>query len=365
MKARIILAVTLCIALLAAAEWWLRGNLFRHVSYSNSENIDHQVRARAEGAPWSAIFVGDSEVRWGIDPEVIDEAFRQAGVPMKSFNHALDGFGASWWPRLLPKLLREPSLREVETVIVGVQLIDQHRTVSESGIDCGALQRPVLTSPFAVDLRVDGLCRSRSWDAQLGRELFGELWTVRYSSAVRSLLLPSSAFRTSGLQMNSRKLDAPHRGFQAHRTVAQDRAIYADELRRWKAQYVPERDFRPLPEGAWDRQVAPDGFFDELLASVQGSGRKLALFALPTNPEVIDTFGRRADYQANSRLLRQWAIAHGVIYVDLGINDRPDADEFFSDMRHLSGTGARIYSGQLGDALAKAGMATGGTGADK
>jgi hypothetical protein len=335
---------------------WLRRHLFEHVSYSNSESIDWQVRSRDRSPGWSAIFVGDSEVRWGIDPAAIDAAFAQGSVPMKSFNHAFDGFGASWWPRLLPPLLREPALRDVDTVVVGVQLIDMHRTVRESGMDCGALQRPVLTSPFAVDLGVDGLCRTRSWDAELGRKLFGGLWTVRYASSVRSLLLPSSVFSSSGLQMNSRSLREPDRGFQAHRTLAQDGQIYDAELRHWKAQFVPARDFVPLPAGAWARLVAPGGFFDDLLAPVRGSGRKLALFALPTNPEVIDTFGRRADYAENSRLLAQWAAMHGVAYVDLGINDRPDADTFFSDMRHLSGVGAGMYSEQLANALLKAGV---------
>jgi hypothetical protein len=354
MKSRVLLALVLCLALLGGAEWWLRGNLFKHVSYSNSESIDAQLRARQEGAPWDLMFVGDSEVRWGIDPAAIDAAFQAEGIQVKSFNHAFDGFGASWWPRLLPSLLKEPSLDGVKTVVVGVQLIDLHRVVSQSGEDCGSLQRPVLTSPFATDIGAGALCRTRSWDAQLGRDLFSPLWTVRYSSSVRSLLLPA-AFSRTGLQFNSRKLEDPFRGFQAHRTIAQDQSIYAAELRQWKAQFKPERDFKPLPQGAWTKLVAPGGFFDELQRSVEGSGRKLALFALPTNPEVIDTFGRREDYAVNSRLLAQWAAARGVPYVDGGINDRPDAGEFFSDMRHLSGTGARIYSRQLGQALARAG----------
>lgn len=356
MGRRVAATLLLCLALLAAGEYWLRGNLFRHVSYSNSESIDAQLRSRDGEGPWDIIFVGDSEVRWGIDPVAIDEGFREGGRAVRSFNHAFDGFGASWWPRLLPPLLAEPSLAGVKTVVVGVQLVDLHRTVDASGLACGALQRPVLTSPFAIDLGVDGLCRTRSWDAALGRRIFSPLWTVRYSSSVRNVVLPASVFAPpAGLQFNSRKLEAPYRGFQAHRTIAQDQAIYDAEFRQWKAQFDPQKDFRPLPAGAWNALVAPGGFFDQLRASVEGSGRKLALFALPTNPVVIDTFNRREDYASNSRLLAGWAAAHGVPYVDGGINDRPDAAEFFSDMRHLSGTGARAYSRQLGQALARAG----------
>lgn len=351
MKARIALALLICVLALAAAEWWLRGHLFRHVSYSNSASIDRQLHDRDTGGPWTTLFVGDSEVHWGIDPVAFDAAFASRGVRVRSFNHAFDGFGASWWPQLLPALLREPSLREVRTVVVGVQLIDLHRVIGASGTDCGALQRPVLTSPLAVDLGVDGLCRSRSWDAALGRRLFDDLWTVRYASAVRTLLLPGAFFAPTALQLNSRSLPATDRGFQPHRTLEQDKAAYAEELRRWKAQFEPGRDFVPLAPGAWADLVAPGGFFDQLQVPVAASGRKLVLFALPTNPEVIDTFGRRADYLANSRLLARWAQEHGVQYVDLGIQDRQDADRFFSDMRHLSGVGAAIYSSQLGAAL--------------
>jgi len=338
---------------LAAFEVWLRGHLFDRVAYSNSAAIDAQLRARDAQGPWNVMFVGDSEVRWGIDPAAVDAGASAAGAPAyRTFNHAFDGFGASWWLRLLPALLRDPSLAHVDTVVLGVQLIDLHRTLPVSGMSCGSLQQPVLTSSFAIDHGWESLCRDRSWDARLGRDLFDDLWTVRYASAVRSLVLPGHQV----LAMNSRSLRAPERGFQAHRPIAQDPESYADEFARWKAQYKPARDFVPLPAGAWEQLVRQGGFFDELESVTRASGKRLALFALPTNPVVIDTFRRRDDYQANSRLLAQWAAAHRVPYVDLGIQDRADSDTFFSDMRHLSGPGATVYSRDLGAALVKAGL---------
>lgn len=352
MKSRIVAAALLCGLALFLAEVWLRAHLFDRVSYSNSENIDLQLKARDGESGWTLMFVGDSEVRWGIDPSAVDEGFAQAGLRAKSFNHAFDGFGASWWPHILPKLLQEPALRDVETVVVGVQLTDLLRTVPAGGGSCGALQRPVLTSAFAVDLGLDPLCRTRSWDAQFGRDMFSFLWTVRHAPAVRSMLLPDALFARNELRMNSRKSHPPFRGFQAHLPLGQDRAGYEDEFRRWKAQYVPARDFVPLPQDAWAPMVAEAGFFDELLAPVRATGRKLVLFALPTNPVVFDTFNRREDYVRNSARLREWAARRGVLYVDLGIQDPQNADEFFSDMRHLSGHGAKVYSGELATAIA-------------
>ena len=354
MTKRILLSLACCLAVLLAAELWLRGHLFRHVSYTNSESIDAQLQARDSGGPWKIMFVGDSEVRWGIDPEQVDAGFRDVGAETLSFNHAFDGFGASWWPVLLPRILQAPALQEVETVVIGVQLTDALSVMQATAGQCGSLQRPVLTSPWATDLGLDGMCRTRTWDAQLGRDVFGMLWTVRYAPAVRSLMLPHAIFRGQRLQFNSRQAEPPRRGFQAHRTIAQDRAAFDDEFARWKRQWDPQRDFQPLPPEHWLKLVAQDGFFDRLQEVVGASGKRLALYALPTNPLVIDTFHRRADYTRNSALLAQWAARHKVAYVDLGLQDRADADSYFSDMRHLSGVGARDYSRRLGQALAQA-----------
>jgi len=353
MKRSLFLALALCLLVLAGAEAWLHRHLFQHVSYSNSASIDAQLRERDSGPRWRMLFVGDSEVHWGVDPEQVDAGFRDAGRETLAFNHAFDGFGASWWPSLLPGLLEAPALREVDTVVVGVQLTDYLRLMRPSGEDCGGLQRPVLTSPFAVDLHADGLCRTRTWDAQLGRDLFGGLWTVRYASAVRTLLLPQAFFSSPHLALNSRSDGPPRRGFQPHRTLAQDKASYESEFRRWKAQFDPERDFQPIAPGAWQKLVVDGGFFDALQQTVERSGRRLALYAVPTNPVVIDTFHRRANYAENSALLAAWAARRGVVFVDLGLQDRPDADQYFSDMRHLSGVGARDFSRRLGRALAQ------------
>jgi hypothetical protein len=355
MARRILLALALCVLLLGAGEAWLQHNLFRHASYSNSESIDAQLVERDAGARWRTLFIGDSEVRWGVDPAQIDAGFRDVGAETVSFNHAFDGFGASWWAVLLPKLLSAPALESVDTVVLGVQLTDAHRFFEDPSAECGSLQRPVLTSAFAVDIGADAFCRSRSWDAALGRGAFDFLWTVRYAPAVRSVLLPDALFAPERLQFNSRKSGPSRRGFQGHRTIAQDLREYEAEFGRWKAQYDPGRDFKSLPPEAWEQMVAAGGFFDRLNETVVRSGRRLALFALPTNPAVIDTFARRGDYARNTKLLAHWAARHHVTYVDLGVQDRPDANEYFSDMRHLSLVGAIDFSRRLGQELGRRG----------
>jgi len=349
---RTILVLVACLGLLLAAEVWLRGNLFRYVSYSNSESIDVQLRDRDREGPWHMLFVGDSEVRWGLNPEQVDRGLTEGGATARSFNHAFDGFGASWWTVLLPRVLQSPALADVQTVAIGVQMIEVHQVLTPTRDHCGALQRPVLTSAFGIDNGLDGLCQSRAWDSQLGRQMFAPLWSVRYASAVRTLLMPEAVSVTPMLQFNSRKAGKPLRGFQPHRSIEQDEKEAYAEFGRWKAQFNPERDFNPLPPQAWEQMVAEGGFFDEVNSIVSRSERRLVLFALPTNPLAIDTFQRRADYARNSRLLSQWAANQRVTFIDLGIQDRPDAAMYFSDMRHLSGYGAADFSLRLGRAFA-------------
>ncbi|HET8709851.1 MAG TPA: hypothetical protein VFM32_00640 [Spongiibacteraceae bacterium] len=348
----IIIAILISIAILIGGELWLHHNLFRYASYSNSESIDHQIEARDASDKWNVLFVGDSETHWGVDPREIDAAFARHGMNVTSFNHAFDGFGASWWARLLPKIFEAPSLKNVKVVVIGIQMVDGYRVVNATGEDCGALQKPVLTSPFAIDIGADALCRKPAWDAQLGKMLFGNLWFVRYSSTIHSLLMPKFMSNTGMLRFNSSKDGPPYRGFEPHRSIAEYRDAYDQEFTRWKAQYDPAKHFVPLPPQVWTDLTGDSGFFDKLLSIVHESGRELVLFALPTNPVVIDTFHRREDYQRNSTLLSEWASRRGVIFLDFGIQDREDGDIFFSDMRHLSGYGADIFSQQLGQALA-------------
>jgi len=203
---------------------------------------------------------------------------------------------------------------------------------------------------------VDALCRDPSWDGRLGREIFGTLWTVKYAPSVRALILPNFRRTSHELRFNSRKSGESVRGFEPHRSIAQDKESFESEFARWKAQYNSEQDFRPLPDAAWAQLTASGEFFDQLNEIVRKQGRFMVLFSLPTNPLVIDTFKRRADYLNNSKLLQAWAEAKGVVFIDQGIQDVADPDTYFSDMRHLSSEGARQYSIKLGQMLAKKGV---------
>ena len=355
---KLLLSALTSVALIAAVETALGARLFDAVSYSNSDAIDSQLRERNGSNDWTMVFVGDSEVRWGINPVEVDKAYQSRGLHARTFNHAFDGFGASWWEKVAPALLNHPSMKSVQTVAVGMQLIEPHSVLKVPTDNCGALQRPVITSSFGTDLGLQNLCGNETWDARLGKSTFGFLWSVRYAPAVRTMLMPAFLYSEDKIPLNSASVGPQIRGYQAHSSIADNPAAYEGEFARWAAQYDPVTDFKPLDPDRWSDMTKSGGFFDQLEASITKSGRKLVLFALPTNPSLIDTFHRRDDYLRNSKLLTDWARKHGVRYIDLGIRDGVDRNSNYSDIRHLSGSGADAYSLELGMALAKTEVAT-------
>ena len=347
---KIISSILVTTILLLALELWLRHYLFDYVSYSNSEVIDKQLLDRDKRSDWGILFVGDSETRWGINPKIIENTFAKKGMDVKVFNHAFDGFGISWWKRILPRFLDHPSLGSVKVVVVGVQLIDGHRDIVVMN-DCGSLQKPVLTSAMAIDLGLNNLCKTHEWDGLLGRKIFNFLWTVKYASNLRTLILPNFMIDEKRIKFNSRKSSDSINGFQPHLKISDDIDTYEAEFQHWKSQYNPEIDFRPLDKDIYPRLIADHGFFDQINEELKKCRLTLVLYALPTNPTVIDTFNRRKDYLRNSKLMNQWAEKNKIIFIDLGIRDVDSPEDYFSDMRHLSGFGANVYSEEFAELL--------------
>ncbi len=343
--------IIIFLILLVFIETLLRLDLFKRVSYSNSLSVDQQLAQLQNSESWDLIFIGDSEVHWGVVPKVIDNVLNQNGVQIKSFNMAMDGFGASWWSILLPKLLKNPSLAGSKYVVLGVQLTDKLEFFdAKSKVSCGALQKPILISPFGIDHDLDSICKSGKID-KFKSLISHPLWMTRYSSSVRSYILPEFMVSSSIIAFNSRKSGPTENGFEPHKSIREESATYEDEFKRWKAQYDPKRDFVPLNPQAWQNMASNGGYFDKLNQLVLSHNKKLILFALPTNPVTIDVFNRRDDYNKNSRLLKQWAYENHVGYIDLGIQDVVNPEDYFSDMRHLSEFGAEQFSKELASFL--------------
>jgi hypothetical protein len=53
---------------LYGGEIWINQNLFDYVSYTNSQNMDPQIKYFEERNYWQVVVFGSSEVKWGSDP---------------------------------------------------------------------------------------------------------------------------------------------------------------------------------------------------------------------------------------------------------------------------------------------------------
>lgn len=338
---------------LTISEIWLRDNLWKYASYTNSAAIDQQLLEWNSRPTWDIVFIGDSEVRWGINPIAFESGLLAQGKQgLSAFNHGFDGFGGSWWSVLLPKVLRSaPNTHSVKYVAIGVQMAGHEAFWSDTSHtylsgNCGDLQRPVLTSSFGIDLSLDEICRPGvGLLDKFVNEIVSPLWLIRYRSAIKSIILPGTSDR---LTFNSAKNGEGFRGFEPHAPIAANLGNFESEFYRWRKQFEghPEALAPLLPE-VWDRMVGYGGYFDRMSDLVRSRGAEPIFFALPTNPLVIDYLHRRQDYLRNSDLLLNWAKNRGIIAIDLGIQDRKDADIYFSDMRHLSEIGAADFSSKL------------------
>jgi len=348
--ARLALLVLMPLLLL---EFAARTMLFQYVSYSNSKSIDRQLHDLRERDDWRIVAIGDSEVRWGFDPVAFDDALAHYGLKGPTFNLAWDGFSSGLWSAVLPALSLNRDAPDLRVVLVGVQLIESHSTISSSehqpGV-CGALQRPVLTSSMGIEHGLDTMCEEPTWRSRVFSPL-KHLAIFRYRQAIRTLILGPGVV-PAPIEFTSNSLKRSERGYDPHSSYADNRTDSDHNLQRMRAEKATDpKAFEPLPPEAWMSMVARGGYFDSWAQLMRRLGWTPVFFALPTNPILIDEKDRRGDYERNSALLQDWARQNGQIFVDLGIRDHVPMDVHYSDHRHLSVYGAPIFSAELARAL--------------
>lgn len=341
---------------LALGEWYVRSSLFDKVSYTNSISLDSQLESIRSGGDWNTLFIGSSEVRWGISPADFDraanEVFAEEQSAVRSFNFGIDGFSPGLAYRVLEQLPVKTLFPELSVVIVGVNLAETNY-ISDSGYQpgaCGALQKPVLTSAFGRDYDLTNICTEDSFGARVSA-VFEHSGVMRHRQSLRDALLGRSTADFIPMQSNG----LPHQpdGFQPHLSLAESRANFQsswDRVLLEKEEY-PER-FAPLAADVWEGIVNDHQFFDRWVALGEQVGVKVVFFALPTSPMFYEAYERRDNYTHNSALLRDWSKATGGHFLDLGIQDQLDVEHHYSDHRHLSQYGAPEYSARLGHAYA-------------
>ncbi|MGB3298799.1 MAG: hypothetical protein WBA76_11060 [Phormidesmis sp.] len=352
------IGVTLLLALpLLLLELWTNHSLFDYVSYTNSRNMDPQIKYFEARHDWEYVAIGSSETKWGIAPAQIEAAFAENGIQTHGFNLGFDGFSENYYKIVLPRLSLPARLPQMKIVLIGINLIEELKPLADSfdqGFSCdGLLQRTVLTSAFAKDYGLYYLCNTQKWPAPLVEAFENISGIVRYRQALRTLMLGQNSDDFVGIASNG--LTQYPDGFYAHKPIRDNQKESDIDHQNFlnKSKESPEM-FLPMPAIFWPKLLAPQGFFDQWTGYFKEYDILPIFFALPTNPVMIDAQNRRADYLRNSQLMKDWAAKRSsVLFVDLGIRDSYDPTGDFADYRHLSEAGARKFSHELGMALAQ------------
>lgn len=332
---------------LTAQKW-----LFSKVSYTNSPAFDQKIRAmQSNGDNWDVLFVGSSEVRWGIDPEVFDASVR-AAVPdlnIESFNIALDGFSPGLMHPLLSSPEFVPDREKPRVIIVGLNLaesIGATRLEHAPGA-CGQLQKPILTSPFARDAGISIICSEPVTLENWVESLTYALPLLRYRAAIRAFLFGELPDPLSD--------DITARGFHPHPPDPDHNAKFwadQDRLREEEAYR-----YAALAPEYWANAIEPGGFFDEFVQLGERRGWHVVFFHLPTNPNFFEGFEKTDTVALNQQLISKWVERSEGVFIDLGIKYEYDRQEDFADFRHLSARGAKKYSAELATAFVESQVA--------
>lgn len=354
---RLVLRLALTLVLpLSILDIWIRSSLFDYVSYTNSRNMDPQINYFETTDTWSFLALGSSEVKWGISPAAIETELEHQGLKMKGFNLGFDGFNLSYYQSILPGLDLANRLSDLKIVLIGVNLVESYQTLPnsfEDGFPCdGVLQKAVLKSSFAKDYHLAHLCNSNQWPEPLIRSLEAHSPVLRYRESLRTLILDDASSDTL-IGVISNGLEQSPDGFHPHLPAQKNLAEVEKDYKRFLAdkETIPET-FKPMAIEIWDQLLEPNSFFDTWADYFVQANILPVFFALPTNPKMIDARERRSNYQNHSELMQAWAERQNVVFIDLGILDHYDQMVDYSDHRHLSATGGRRFSTELGKALA-------------
>lgn len=360
MKRNIVIScLSICLFLflpLHGGEIWINQHLFDYVSYTNSQNMDPQIKYFEAKDDWQLLVLGSSEVKWGIDPLQIEKALNAKGVNVSGFNLGLDGFNESFYLSILPFLQLPERLPKLRIALIGVNLIEDKQILPESfdqGFPCdGILQKAILKSAFAQDYNLENLCTSQNWTKYLIKPIEKLSSIIRYRQAVRTLLLGYD-HPTDLIGVISNHIKQYPNGFHAHKAAKDNLQDVQFDYQRFIADKKTQPQlFQPMKSQVWPNLLADNLFFDRWAKYFLKSQILPVFFALPTNPTMIDTRNRREDYQRNSNLMQDWAKKNDYLFIDLGIRDSYDKFIDYSDHRHLSVNGAIKYSRQLGEVMA-------------
>lgn len=332
-----------------ALEAFSRHGLFSFVSYFNYDAIDWQMESLAAEDKVDVVFLGSSEVRYGLNPEDFDSTVAHSGHAVSSFNLGIDGMNLTFYRILLPYLYPRFANKGVRYAVIGMNLSEDVTTLPDwpRSLDCanslGILQMGVFTSPFGIDTGLARTCQAGFSTRVVDDFIFWPVRSLRQRKALRKFLLQPGERR-----MSRAALKVTERGFHVRPHTESGPALDGEFSKWWQDE---GRLAAPLDKNLWTAALSRDGVYWSLADFLKRQGVMPIFVSLPTNPRMIDMLKRRETYAERSRSFALWASDQGVEFVDLGIKDDYDPIMDFADRRHLSHVGAKKFSTELAQDL--------------
>jgi hypothetical protein len=313
------------------------------LSETNVDIFDQKVKLFRSVDKVDAIFIGSSEVLWGIDPQAFNEA---AGGNYTSFNWGLNGMVSSRYLRLLPYLDQYVGLTsKAKHVFIGINFREDSQPLPTKGEDCetmGDLEKPVFFSPFAVDTNLKPNVCKQSLRQQLIAPFEKALAVVRYRSELREILFHGVKIPTLD------SLNLTTAGFHYRLPLKDDEK----ELNLTEEWFKDPKNKAKLSTKVQDL-ISAEGTYTKLLEYFKNKGVQVTFFVDGTNPRQLKFWDAEENFASDSKVIAEWANSNGASLIDLGILNHFDPLADFADRRHLSSRGAKKFSSQIAEVFSR------------
>lgn len=316
----------------------LKSALFKKVKYTNVNEFDAKIDLYSLNE-WNALFIGSSEVHWGISPTQFEKALDNEQT--KSFNFGLNGMTIDRYFRIFPYLNKTIfNRKQIKTIFIGLNLTEP-RTLNEGKLDCnrlGSFEKPIYLSSFAKDSNLYYDLCDLKWTAQMLEPIEKFSHIFRYRQSIREYI-----FRR---QKNTdiSKLHLTEKGFHYRKSLKDD----TNELELTKKWFSDIRNYRDDSGYNINEILKPDGLLSKFIQKIQKFNIKVVLFNNPTNPKLIKLSNGHLNFSKNYKKISEWAKQNNTVFLDVKEVREFDSLKDFADRRHLSETGAKKFSLLLG-----------------
>ncbi len=307
------------------------------LSDTNVDIFDQKIRLFRSIEKVDAIFIGSSEVLWGVDPQAFNES---TGGSYTSFNWGLNGMVSSRYLRLLPYLDEYVGLTsKAKHVFIGINFREDSKPLPPKDEDCdalGDLEKPVYFSPFAVETNLKHEVCKQSVRQQLISPFEKALAIVRYRSELREILFHGIKRATLD------SLNLTTSGFHYRLPLKDDEK----ELKLTEEWFKDAKNKTKLSTKVQDL-ISPEGTYSKLLQYFKSKGVQVTFFVDGTNPRQLKFWDAEENFASDSKIIAEWASSNGASLIDLGILNHYDPLADFADRRHLSSSGAKKFSSEI------------------